>query len=73
MAEDNGTVAERGRSGADGLAKKSPKTHPALLALARLIGRGMARERCAATAAANDNAGRGPPDDSAAPTHLDSS
>lgn len=72
MAKDHMTAATRRRSGADCPAKKSPKTHPALLALARLIGRGMAREHFAAMTAANDNAGCGPPDGSAAPA-LDSS
>nr|WMC97152.1 hypothetical protein RAR13_00025 [Aminobacter aminovorans] len=40
MAEDNVTAAD---------ARHSPSTHPAILALAWLIGRGMARERFANT------------------------
>nr|WMC96101.1 hypothetical protein RAR13_22435 [Aminobacter aminovorans] len=52
MAEDNMTAADARHS----LSERTdrPKTHPAILALAWLIGRGMARERFAEATDAND-------------------
>lgn len=44
----------------DPVQRQSGRTHPAVLVLARLIGRSMARERFAATTAGNDNETRRP-------------
>jgi len=52
MAEDNMTAANTLHSPGEGTNR--PQTHPAILALAWLIGRGMARERFANTTAAKD-------------------
>lgn len=52
MADDNMTAADV-RHSADELPDR-PKTHPAILALAWLIGRGMARERFANATDAKD-------------------
>ncbi|CAI2931912.1 hypothetical protein [Aminobacter niigataensis] len=52
MAEDNVTAADARQSPSERTDR--PKTHPAILALAWLIGRGMARERFAITADAKD-------------------
>jgi hypothetical protein len=78
MAKDHMTAATRRRSGADCLAKKAARPHPAILALARLIGRQMAREHHAARRAANDNrpadqANAASPGDSAGPGIPDTS
>ncbi len=50
MAEDNVTAADARHSPST----DRPMTHPAILALAWLIGRGMARERFANTTDAKD-------------------
>lgn len=56
MAEDPVTApTERRESRKRPQQQHACRTHPAVLALARLIGRSMARERFAATTAGNDN------------------
>ena len=55
MAEDTVPVVRRRHGKDDAECTNRPKTHPAVLALARLIGRQMAREHFEALAAANDN------------------
>ncbi|WAX98159.1 hypothetical protein N7E70_029035 (plasmid) [Aminobacter sp. NyZ550] len=63
MAEDNITAADALHSPGEGTNR--PQTHPAILALAWLIGRGMARERFAnamdAKAAPNSHAAKAEP------------
>ncbi len=57
MAEDRMPVDHKrhGKHDIEIIEKQKPRTHPAVLALARLIGRQMAREHFAALQAANDN------------------
>lgn len=63
MVEDNMTAADARHSSSERTDR--PKTHPAILALAWLIGRGMARERFAnatdAKAGANSHAAEAEP------------
>lgn len=68
MAEDRMPVDHKryGKHDVEITKRQKQKTHPAVLALARLIGRQMAREDFAALPASNDNrtpcgAGAAPP------------